>query len=374
MNQHPIPFLLMRGGTSRGPYFRASDLPVDRKHLGEVLMAVIGAGNERTIDGLGGGSAVTTKVAILAASEEEDCDVDYLFAQVAVHEREVDFAPTCGNILAGVGPAAIELGLVGASEGRTRLRIRAVNTGALIRAEIQTPQRNVRYDGTATIDGVPGTAAPVELEFLNIIGSRTGRMFPTGSRRESIEGVDVTCIDVAMPMMIVRGKDLGLEGYESPRKIDSMKQLLERIECMRLEAGRRMGLGDVARSVIPKVGLIASPRAGGHLAARYLMPWRAHPSLAVTGSQCLTACILVPGTVGDSIAREIDPSPALVEIEHPAGCIQVRIRYRLGSNLEEYSATLTRTARLIARGEVMVPGCIWHRAGRNSASLDMTNL
>jgi 2-methylaconitate cis-trans-isomerase PrpF len=356
MTQTPVPFLFLRGGTSRGPYFRRSDLPEDRETLSEVLMAVVGAGNPRNIDGLGGGNAVTTKVAMLSRSDEPDVDVDYFFAQVAVEKRLVDYAPSCGNILVGVGPAAIEMGLVPVTGDETQLRIRAVNTGSLIEAVVQTPGGAVRYDGDVAIDGVPGTAAPVAVNFMEVVGSRTGKLLPTGKVRETIDGIDVTCIDVAMPMMIAHAADFGIEGTESQAELDENKALFERMEAIRLEAGRRMGFGDVTDEVTPKIGLVAAPRAGGHLTARYFMPWTTHPTLAVTGSQCLAACALLPGSVASDVTKPIEPAPVVVRIEHPVGGMEVMVDYRLeGAELDFISAGVVRTARLIARGEVMVP-------------------
>ncbi len=358
VSQHPVPFLFLRGGTSRGPYFNAADLPDDRDHLSRILIAVIGAGNPRNIDGIGGGTPVTTKVAILSPSRDPSADVDYLFAQVSVEECLVDFAPSCGNILVGVAPAAIEMGLVAASEPVTGVSIRAVNTGALIEADVRTPGGVVQYEGGAAIDGVPGRAAPVALKFLEVTGSRTGSLFPTGRPQETIGGIAVSCVDVAMPMVIARARDFGLTGHEDHQALDSMPELFDRMETIRLEAGKRMGLGDVARSVVPKFGLIAEPGGRGHFAARYFMPWSTHPTLAVTGSQCLAACALAPATVAEGITRRIDPSPATIVIEHPMGTMDVHVCYTT-SPFEFESAGITRTARLIARGEVMVPRAIW---------------
>lgn len=360
MTQIPVPFLFMRGGTSRGPYFLKSDLPDDRDQLSQVLLSVIGSGSPLNIDGLGGGNAVTTKVAILSRSDDSAADIDYFFAQVSVEERLVDYKPTCGNILVGVGPAAIELGLVQANQDRTTVRIRAVNTGALIHADIETPNGVVCYSGDFAVDGVPGTAAPITLNFFEVVGSQTDSMFPTGHAVEQIDGIEVTCIDVTMPMMIARASDFGLTGYETPQELDANTTLMQRLEELRLEAGRRMGMGDVAKSVVPKVGLVAPARKGGHMSARYFMPWSCHPSLAVTGSQCLAACILAPGTVIGDIARPVDPSPSTIRIEHPMGQMSVRVSYKTGaSGFEFISAGVTRSARLIARGEVMVPSSIF---------------
>jgi 2-methylaconitate cis-trans-isomerase PrpF len=360
MSQAAIPFLFMRGGTSRGPYFNRADLPADQEALSEVLMAAVGAGNPRNIDGLGGGNAVTTKVAMLSVSEDPEADIDYFFAQVAVEERMVDYGPTCGNILVGVGPAAIEMGLIKAQNGVTPVRIRAVNTGALVEAEVQTPGGIVSYEGGQVIDGVPGSAAPVALNFMQVVGSRTGALFPTGNAIDVIDGVAVSCVDVAMPMMIARAADLGITGYESQEELDAMPDLFERFEVLRREAGKLMGFGDVTKSVVPKVGLIAAPREGGHFAARYFMPWTTHPTLAVTGSQCLAACALAPGTVAEGLVAPAKGSPEVMRIEHPVGQMEVLVKFELGVGaLDFISAGVTRTARLLARGEVMVPRSVW---------------
>ncbi|SHH29961.1 4-oxalomesaconate tautomerase [Marivita hallyeonensis] len=355
MTQRSIPFHFLRGGTSRGPYFNRADLPEDRDALTSVLLQVIGAGNPRNIDGIGGGDAVTTKVAMLSPSEEDGADVDYFFAQVSPTELEVDYGPTCGNILVGVGPAAIEMGMVPAQSGTTPVRIRAVNTGALVEAIVQTPDREVLYAGDTEIDGVPGTAAPVALNFLGVVGSKTGTMFPTGRAIDVIDGVGVTCIDVAMPMMIGRLADFGLTGQESKAALDDNTALFERMETLRLQAGHLMGFGDVSKSVVPKIGLIGPPTGEAHLLARYFMPWKTHPTLAVTGSQCLAACALAPGTVADGIAKPVATGPSVITIDYATGQMDVTVDFaRNGSELDFKSAGIVRTARLIARGEVMV--------------------
>jgi 2-methylaconitate cis-trans-isomerase PrpF len=361
MTQTAIPFLFMRGGSSRGPYFNRADLPEDRETLSQVLIAAIGAGHPLCIDGLGGGVAVTTKVAMLSRSARNDSDVDYLFAQVGVTERLVDYRPTCGNILAGVGPAAIEMGLVPAEDGETRVRIHAVNTGARVETAIRTPGGRVDYEGDVAIAGVPGTAAPVALDFLDTVGSATGKLLPTGSAVDVIDGVPVTCLDVAMPVMIARAESFGLTGHETAEEIDANRAFFARAEAIRLEAGRRMGMGDVSKSVTPKIAVLAPPRAGGTVAARYTMPWACHPSMAVTGAQCIAACLLLPGTVAEGLARGLTGrSPELVLIEHPSGVIDVTVSFdRSADGIAPKAAGLMRTARLLARGEVMIPSRIW---------------
>ncbi|MEQ8366286.1 MAG: 4-oxalomesaconate tautomerase [Roseicyclus sp.] len=355
MTQRPIPFHFLRGGTSRGPYFNRADLPEDRDALSDILIQVMGAGNPRNIDGLGGGDAVTTKVAMLSPSAEDVADVDYFFAQVAVTERMVDYGPTCGNILVGVGPAAIEMGLVPVTGDTTTVRIRAVNTGALVESVVQTPGGVVNYEGDTAVDGVPGTAAPVALNFLDVVGSKSGKMFPTGQSMDVIDGVEVTCIDVAMPMMIARAADFGLTGYETQADLDADTALFDRMEAIRLQAGELMGFGDVRKSVTPKIGLIAPPRTDAHFCARYFMPWKTHPTLAVTGSQCLAACALAAGTVAEGIARPVAFGPEVMRIEHPMGEMEVTVDFtRQGDRLDFRAAGVIRTARLIARGEVLV--------------------
>ncbi|WP_071796717.1 4-oxalomesaconate tautomerase [Natronohydrobacter thiooxidans] len=359
--QTEIPFLFMRGGTSRGPYFNAADLPADRESLEAVLRAVLGSGHPLNIDGIGGGATVTTKVAMLSRSEVEGVDVDYFFAQVDPMRPEVDFRPTCGNILSGVGPAAIEMGLVPVAGPQTPVRIRAVNTGALVDAVVQTPDGRVSYDGDYRLDGVPGSAAPVTLSFMGTVGSMCGAMLPTGRARDVIDGVEVTLIDVAMPMMILRAADLGLRGDETREEIDENKALLERLEAIRCKAGPMMGLGaDVSGSVTPKVGLISAPAAGGSLRARYLTPWACHPSMAVTGGQCLAACAVLPGSVAEGLAIAPATGPAAMQIEHPSGALDVLLDFAVtGERVEIRAAGLTRTARLLARGVVMVPRRVW---------------
>ncbi len=360
MTQTAIPFHFLRGGTSRGPYFNRADLPEDRGTLAEVLLSVLGSGHPLNIDGIGGGAAVTTKVAMLSRSADPDADVDYFFAQVSVEDRTVDFKPTCGNILSGVGPAALEMGLVKAAGDTTRIRVLSVNTGARIEAVVETPGGAVRYDGSASIDGVPGTAAPIYLNFMDVVGSSTGALLPTGAVRDVIDGVEVTCMDVAMPMVIARAADFGMTGYETVAELDANRDFYARMEPIRIEAGKRMGMGDVSGSVTPKFGLLAEPRVGGTIAARYFMPKNCHPTMAVTGSQCLASCVLTPGTVAEGLFSPPEGSPALVVIEHPSGTIDVTVDYENGpEGFQLRSAGLLRTARLLARGEVFVPARLW---------------
>ncbi|MAQ38160.1 isomerase [Thioclava sp. DLFJ5-1] len=359
MEQTAIPYVFMRGGTSRGPYFNRADLPADRETLAEVLIAVLGSGHANNIDGLGGGVAVTTKVAMLSPSDDDWAEVDYFFAQVSVEDRLVDFKPTCGNILSGVGPAAIELGLVRPTGDETEVKIRAVNTGAKVLARVQTPGGAMRYDGDAEIAGVPGTAAPIALNFMGVVGSSTGAFLPTGHLRDEFDGIEVTCMDVAMPMVIARAQDFGLTGYESAAELDANAEFFARMEAVRLKAGAAMGMGDVSKSVTPKFGLLAPAKTGGTVATRYFMPWNTHPSMAVTGAQCLASCALTPGTVADGLLERPTTSPASVVLEHASGTIEVLVDFEMNNHFTLNSAGLLRTARKLADGRVYVPASVW---------------
>ena len=360
MSQTAIPFIFMRGGTSRGPYMNRADLPDDLETLAEVLIAMVGSGHPLNIDGIGGGAAVTTKVAMLSASEDSWADVDYFFAQISVEDRLVDFKPTCGNILSGVGPAAIEMGLIAAQDGETPVKIHAVNTGAKVAALVQTPGGVVRYDGTAQIDGVPGHAAPVALQFMESVGGATGAFLPTGHVRDEIDGIEVTCMDVAMPMVIAKADSFGLNGHETAAELDANTAFFARMEGVRLKAGALMGLGDVSKSVIPKFGLLAPAAGHGTIAARYFMPWSAHPTMAVTGAQCLASCVLTPGSVADGLARLPNETPATIVLEHASGTIDVIVDHEMGDQgMVIKSAGLVRTARKLAAGEVFIPASVW---------------
>ena len=367
MTQTGIPCLFMRGGTSRGPYMNRAALPEDRDTLAEVLMAAVGAGHSINIDGIGGGVAVTTKVAMLSSSDHEWADVDYFFAQVSVDQRIVDFGPSCGNILSGVGPAAIEMGLVDASDPETRVRIRALNTGGLTEAVVQTPGGVVEYAGDAHIDGVPGTAAPVILNFMDVVGSKTGKLFPTNRPVDSIDGIELTCMDAAVPTVIARADAFGLSGYESTSEIDANRGFYERMEPIRRKAGERMGLGDVSEKVVPKFAVLAPAREGGTATARYFMPFSCHPSMAVTGSICIGACLMAPDTVAEGLANRPTQNPAPVRIEHPSGAIEVSMDCAVENGAFDLKAAgLLRTARKLMSGELFVPAAVWDGESRDS--------
>ncbi|NVO18013.1 MAG: 4-oxalomesaconate tautomerase [Rhodoplanes sp.] len=347
-----IPCVLMRGGTSRGPYFLESDLPVDAAARDRVLIAAMGSPHSLQVDGIGGGHALTSKVAIVSRSERPGVDVEYLFAQVSVDRAFVDTSPNCGNMLSGVGPFAIESGLVPAASAETTVRIFNRNTSGLIEAIVQTPGGAVVYDGTTAIDGVSGTAAPIKLAFLDAVGSKTRGLFPSGETSEIIDGVRVTLADYAMPMMLVAAADLGIAGDETPDVLDANAALLARIQALRLEAGRRMGLGDTSKLVIPKVGLLSAPRRGGTITSRYFVPDRCHKSHAVTGGLCVAVAARTPGTVAYDLASR-DGSRNAVAIEHPSGRIDIDLTF--GPDGTVTRAGVIRTARRIFEGNLLVP-------------------
>jgi 2-methylaconitate cis-trans-isomerase PrpF/tripartite-type tricarboxylate transporter receptor subunit TctC len=353
-----IPCVLMRAGTSRGPFFLREWLPESDEERDQALIGAIGASDPLQLDGLGGGSTLNSKVAIVSRSREPGCDLDYLFAQVGVGHRSVDTRPNCGNMLSGVAPFAIEQGLVEAQDGVTRVRVFNVNTRSRIDVTVRTPGKRVTYEGDARIDGVAGTAAPILLNFLDAWGAVTGKVFPTGRRIDTIDDVEVTCIDAAMPLMIVRARDLGVTGSEKPAALDSNTALLERLEKLRLQAGLLMGLGDVSGSVIPKPVLVSAGDSPDSIASRYFTPRRCHASHAVTGAIGVLSAFALPGTVASAAARE--PGRHNLVLLHPAGQIDVEVELEgRADDATVKAAALVRTARKIMQGEMQLPDYVF---------------
>jgi len=349
-----IPCVLMRAGTSRGPFFLREWLPQEEAVRDEALIGAIGASDLLQVDGLGGGSTLTSKVAIVGRSSEPGCDVDYLFAQVGVGQKSVDTRPNCGNMLSGVAPFAIEQGLVEARDGETTVRVFNVNTRSRIDVTVLTPDRRVQYDGATGIDGVAGTAAPIRLDFLDAWGAMTGKLFPTGRRIDSIEGLEATCIDAAMPLVILRAADLGLSGRESAAELDANRALLARLEQIRVAAGRAMGLGEVSNSVVPKPVVVSEGDDAHSITSRYFTPWRCHASHAVTGAIGVATACALPGTVAS--AEPSPPGRRVISVLHPQGSIAVEVDVRgRGSDARVERAALLRTARKIFQGELHLP-------------------
>lgn len=339
----------MRGGTSKGAYFLAEDLPRDKAERDKLLLAIMGSPDENQIDGIGGGHPLRSKVAIVERSKTPGVDIDFVFAQVAVNEPLVDTSPNCGNILAGVAPFAIERGLTPAKNGETTVRVRTVNTGTVADLVVQTPNGTVTYSGNARIDGVPGTSAPIKIDFLDVAGSVCGSLFPTGKLKDEAAGVEVTCIDNGMPVVVISAKALGRIGYETVETLNADNELKTRLEAVRLAAGRLMGLGDVAQKVIPKMSLIAPGQNGGAVATRTFIPHTCHSSIGVFGAVSVaTACVL-RGTVAEGIAQVPLGDDIMLSIEHPTGEFTVHLELEAGAVKR---AGLLRTARKLFDGEV----------------------
>ncbi len=319
----------------------------------------MGSPDERQIDGVGGAHPLTSKIAIVSASARDDADVDYLFLQVVVDKAEVSDAQNCGNILAGVGPFAIEEGIVPAADGVTDVRIFMVNTGARAVARVETPGGTVNYQGDARIDGVPGTAAPVPLDFLDIAGSSCGALLPTGHVVDTVAGLEVTCIDNGMPVVLLNAADFGLVGDEAPETLEADLALKERIEAIRLEAGRLMQLGDVTSKTVPKMSLVSPPKSGGVINTRTFIPHRVHEAIGVLGSVSVATACMLPGSVGQTVSGlAVSDGVSQLEVEHPTGFFTVEMEVSSAADLARFKvsrAALLRTARLLMRGEVMVP-------------------
>jgi hypothetical protein len=365
--QTKIPCVIMRGGTSRGPFFLCSDLPADTAIRDAVLLAAMGSPHDYQVDGIGGANPLTSKVAMISKSRTAEADVDYLFAQVLINEKLVDTKPNCGNMLVAVGPFAIEAGLVPARHPETLVRIFNVNTKALIDSIVQTPNGKVNYAGDAAIDGVPGTAAPVKLNFKSAIGAVTGKLLPTGRPLDMIDGVEVSCVDVAMPMILMRAQAFGKTGHESAAELDADKELYKRMEAIRRKAGELMGMGDVSKMVVPKIGLLAKPAKGGTISSRYFVPYSCHRAHAVTGTVCVACALAIPGTVASGLVA-LPPAPqGVIEIEHPSGKIAIDLDAEFtGGKLLMRRAALIRTARRVFEGSVCIPEQLWN--GNRSAT------
>jgi len=340
----------MRGGTSKGGYFLKHDLPAEISARDAFLLGVMGSPDPRQIDGMGGADPLTSKVAVVSKSEREGIDVDYLFLQVYVDQAIVTDAQNCGNILAGVGPFAIERGLVAATGEETRVAIFMENTGQVAIATVQTPGAKVTYAGEAAIDGVPGTHAPVPLEFRDTAGSSCGALLPTGNAVDMVEGVAVTLIDNGMPCVVMKAADLGASGYEDRESLDADTALKARIEAIRLRAGPLMNLGDVSKKSVPKMMLVAPPRAGGAVCVRSFIPHRAHATIGVLGAVSVATACLIEGSPAAEVALVPPGTRKTLSVEHPTGEMSCVLEVNEGG--EVTSAALLRTARKLMDGAV----------------------
>ncbi|PRY44774.1 4-oxalomesaconate tautomerase [Umezawaea tangerina] len=339
----------MRGGSSKGAYFLAADLPADPAERDDLLLRVMGSPDARQVDGIGGGHPLTSKVAVVSPSA--DADVDYLFLQVVPDRAVVTDAQTCGNLLAGVGPFAIERGLVPVSGGTTDVRIRIVNpVPSLVVATVSTPGGRVAYDGDTAVAGTPFPAAPVHLEFPG----GDAPVFPTGGLVDRFAGVDVTCVHAGMPVVLVRAADLGVEGTEPPDVLEADDRLRAAVEAIRLEAGPAMGLGDVRDTTVPKITIVSESRRGGTVTTRTFIPHRVHTAIGVLGAVSVAAGVLTPGTVANPVTA-VDP----VRVEHPTGYFDVSVDLDGdGADTRLLRSAVVRTARKLS------DGLVWPRPGK----------
>jgi len=363
--QTGISCMLMRGGTSKGAYFLASDLPSEPALRDAVLLSLFGSPDPRQIDGLGGAHPLTSKTAIVSRSTLPGCDIDFLFGQVGLDKAVVDTTPNCGNILAGVGPFAIERGLIKAQDSTTRVRIRTLNTGTIAEAIIETPGGRVNYGGAARIDGVPGTAAPIAIDFLDAAGSVCGALLPTGNAFDRIAGVDVTLIDNGMPVIVLAAASVGRTGYETRDALNEDIELKARLEEIRQACGPLMNLGDVSGKVVPKIALVSAPIAGGALSTRSFIPHECHASIGVFAAVTVASAAVLPGSPAAKLAILPEGRVKTLSVEHPTGEFSVRVE--LGGTPERpliARAGLLRTARLLFDGiayahEGILPA-LWH--------------
>ena len=362
--QTSIPCLFMRGGTSRGPFFLEPDLPSDIETRDRVLLAVMGSPDRRQIDGLGGAHPLTSKVGIVRRSQRPGVDLDFLFAQVMVDQGVVDTTPNCGNMLAAVVPFALETGLLEARGETTTLRVVTLNTDMTCAVTVSTPGGKVTYDGDTRVDGVPGTSAPIRIGFLDTAGSVCSGLLPTGRALDwiSVDGIGalpVTCIDNGMPLVMMRATDLGCTGYEGVAEMNADTELKTRIEALRLQAGELMGLGDVSNKSYPKMCLIAAPKNGGSIATRCFIPHVCHDAIGVLAAVTVGTACVIEGSITAGIAVVPPGDVKRVSVEHPSGEFTVELEVDPARPQNVTRAVLLRTARLLMRGEVMVPASVW---------------
>ena len=376
--QHSISYMQFRGGSSKGLFFNAKDLPTDIIERNKIILAAmegVGNGDPRQIDGLGGGTSLTSKVAIISLSADSQPQVtntlDYLFLQVVIGKGKISDTQTCGNILAGVVPFAIESGMIPATIPTTSAKVKIINTGGICEITVQTPKGFVEYAGTTKVDGVPGTAAPIICNYLNIEGATCGALFPTGNRTDIVEGIEVTCIDNGMPEVIIRAKDLDISGYESPKELDANELLKKKLESIRLQIGPKMNLGDVYEKTIPKMCIISLPKEGGIINTRTFIPHVCHEAIGVLGAVSTATACVIEGTIANQMLNighqtlETKQFPASkfknliseLSVEHPSGefTVNLEIEKDEAGQVKIKNAGVIRTARLLSKGEVFIP-------------------
>jgi 4-oxalomesaconate tautomerase len=355
--QTAIPYMHLRGGSSKGLYFNAADLPVDVNERDKIILAAmegVGQGDTRQIDGLGGGTSLTSKVAVVSLSKNTAADIDYLFLQVVIGKGKISAAQTCGNILAAVVPFAIESGMIQASSPTTVTKVNMLNTGGICEVTVETPAGKVNYAGNAKVDGVPGTAAAIICNYLDTAGATCGTLLPTGNVKDIVDGISVTCIDNGMPEVIIRASDLGITGYETAAELDTNEILKNKLESIRLQIGPKMNLGDVTEKTVPKMCIISPALNGGTINTRTFIPHVCHEAVGVLGAVSTATACMLQGSVMDGIAIVSDKNK--LSVEHPTGefTVQLDITNDNGNIVINKSGVI-RTARLLSKGVVFIP-------------------
>lgn len=347
MNYKKIPYMQIRGGSSKGIYFNKKDLPKDENLRNEIILSIVGR-DERQIDGLGGANPLTSKVAIVSLSDHPNCDIDFLFVQVVVGENRVDTAPNCGNILSGVGVFALKSKMIKAKKDTTSIKVNMINSKKTCELIMQTPNKKLTFKGDAKIDGVIGTSAPIICNYMDIAGSLCGELFPTGNKIDTINGIDVTCIDNGMPVVLLKAEQLGISGYESCEELSSNNELKEKIENIRLIVGPMMNLGDVTNKVVPKMTIISNAKNGGDINTRTFIPHNCHAAIGVLGAVSVASACLYE----DCITNEIcNIKSSKISVEHPSGEFSVELTTEIeNGDIKITKAGLLRTARLLSKG------------------------
>lgn len=350
--QHSIPCMLFRGGTSKGTFYLDRDLPIDPNERERALLRIMGSPDKRQIDGVGGAHPLTSKVAIVKKSEREGVDVDYLFVQVVVDEARTATAQNCGNILAGVGQFAIETGLIEAEDGETLVTVYMENTDSIAKQRILTPGKQVQYEGDAAIDGVPGTHAPIMIEFIDVAGSSCGSLFPTGNCADEVDGIKVTLVDNGMPIVLIDARSLDLQGDESVEELEANDALKTRLEALRLKVGPMMNLGDVTKKTVPKMTIVSPPKRGGLITTRSFIPHRVHDAVGVLAAVSAATAVTIEGAVGHDVAVIPAGKQKVCQVEHPTGELTVEVELDDDpAQLAPKHTSIMRTARLLFKGE-----------------------
>ena len=352
-NQTAIPYMQIRGGSSKGLYFQSHDLPNNVQERDALLLRVMDGLNILQIDGLGGGNPLSSKVAIVKKSNREGIDLDYLFCQILVGKNIVDSAPNCGNILSGVGVFALETGLLkSAHKDKISIRIYMENSGNQCEIMMNLKNSMPLYDGDAQIDGVCGSSSPILCHYKDIAGSVSGALYPTGKRVNVYDGIAVTCIDNGMPILALNAEDVGISGYETPEQLNDNLTLKEKIESIRLQAALDMGLGDVTKKAIPKICMISKATKGGHFNTRTFIPFHCHKAIGVLGAVSAASAVIDKDSAVHHFFKGAFAGKNAIKVEHPSGHFDVTLTLDTDKNITQ--AGLMRTARALSKGVAYV--------------------